>query len=78
MSNNEFHALAVEAVRNHLLETHAENSEVSIIYTMRIFENYKALLSTDGMCYIVSYDGSAKELHFKAYKQIATKHIYVG
>jgi len=51
---------------------------VYIVWSCKILQNSKALLSTDlkdGMYYELTYNGDKKEIYFDAYKKFENKCI---
>lgn len=83
MSNEEFIKKAKQLVREYAIEhldktDEIPNFNVHIVWSCKILQNSKALLSTDlkdGMYYELTYNGDKKEIYFDAYKKFENKCI---
>nr|DAF49404.1 MAG TPA: hypothetical protein [Myoviridae sp. ct8mY9] len=83
MSNEEFIKKAKQLVREYAIEhldktDEIPNFNVYIVWSCKILQNSKALLSTDlkdGMYYELTYNGDKKEIYFDAYKKFENKCI---
>lgn len=83
MSNEEFIKKAKQLVREYVIEhldktDEIPNFNVYIVWSCKILQNSKALLSTDlkdGMYYELTYNGDKKEIYFDAYKKFENKCI---
>lgn len=78
MGTAEFLDIAIEAVLDYVGEPH--NYDVYVVWTCKILQNNKALLSTDrqdGLYFEATYNGDNKELYLDAYKKLENRCIKI-
>ena len=87
MGNDKFLELCKETVVNYFNSRSDKTDkfeitkdDVFIVWSCKTLQNNKALASTtvsDGMYYVLTYNGDKKELYFDAYKKWENKCIKV-
>ena len=85
MSNEEFIQKCKELVKEYAIEHLDETDEapefkVYIVWSVKVLQNSKALLSTDlkdGMYYELTMNGDKKEIYLDAYKKFENKCIKI-
>ena len=85
MSNEEFIQKCKELVKEYAIEhldktDEAPEFKVYIVWSVKVLQNSKALLSTDlkdGMYYELTTNGDKKEIYLDAYKKFENKCIKI-
>lgn len=65
-------------IKNHTENVNVENVNVYVVWSCKILQNNKALLSSDipdGMYYELTYNGDKNEIYLDAYKKFENKRI---